>query len=200
MSQADATKKTLFSAVRFGNVIGSRGSVVPTFERQIAAGGPVTVTDPGVTRYFMTIPEACGLVLLSATMADQSSLFLLDMGEPVKIADLATKMIRLKGLRINQDIALVFTGLRPGEKMHEALTATGEHLERTRFPKILQVVDMPNPPTPELLTQWMGEFAEKAAQVDAPALRTLMTTCVSEYSAARTPASAVEQSASMRAR
>lgn len=200
MAQAGGDKTTLFSAVRFGNVIGSRGSVVPTFQRQIEVGGPVTVTDPGVTRYFMTIPEACGLVLLAATMADQSSLFLLDMGEPVKIADLAAKMIRMKGLRVGQDIALVFTGLRPGEKMHEALTATGEHLERTRYSKILQVVDMPEPPLPTTLNQWMDEFTEKANQVDGPGLRTLMTSCVQRYSSSARVVDAVERKASAHVR
>lgn len=200
MAQADGGKTTLFSAVRFGNVIGSRGSVVPTFQRQIEVGGPVTVTDPGVTRYFMTIPEACGLVLLAATLADQSSLFLLDMGEPVKIADLAAKMIRMKGLRIGQDIALVFTGLRPGEKMHEALTATGEHLERTRYPKILQVVDMPAPPAPTKLDQWMDEFTEKANRVDGQGLRTLMTSCVQSYSSAARAVNAVERGVGVNSR
>jgi len=192
MAQAGGARTTLFSAVRFGNVIGSRGSVVPTFQRQIEVGGPVTVTDPGVTRYFMTIPEACGLVLLAATMADQSSLFLLDMGEPVKIADLAAKMIRMKGLRVGQDIALVFTGLRPGEKMHEALTATGEHLERTRYPKILQVMDMPAPPSPSTLDQLMDEFTDKANQVDGPGLRSLMTSSVQRYSSAAREVDAVD--------
>lgn len=131
--------RTLFCAVRFGNVIGSRGSVVPTFLRQIEQGGPVTVTDPGVTRYFMTIPEACGLVIVTSTIAESGGLFLLDMGEPVKIADLAVKMIRLRGLRVTQDIAIKFTGLRPGEKMHEILAAPDEKLQPTSQGKIFRV-------------------------------------------------------------
>jgi FlaA1/EpsC-like NDP-sugar epimerase len=171
----DESGGALFSAVRFGNVIGSRGSVVPTFERQIEAGGPVTVTVPEATRYFMTIPEACGLVLLAATIAEQSSLFLLDMGEPVVIAELAKKMIRMKGLRVDHDIPIVYTGLRPGEKVHERLAATDERLERTRYNKILQVTGMPTPPAPEQLDAWMAVIAERAAQSDIPGLRDLLT-------------------------
>lgn len=174
----------LFSAVRFGNVIGSRGSVVPTFERQIEAGGPVTVTVPEATRYFMTIPEACGLVLLAATIAEQSSLFLLDMGEPVVIADLAKKMIRMKGLRVDQDIPIVYTGLRPGEKVHERLAATDERLERTRYHKILQVTGMPTPPAPDQVDTWMALIAERAAQSDIAGLRDLLA----QYTRARAAA------------
>src|SRR5690242_5457540 len=130
---------TKFCAVRFGNVIGSRGSVVPTFLKQIEAGGPVTVTDPGVTRYFMTIPEACGLVIVTASIADKGGLFILDMGEPVSIADVAVKMIRLRGLRVGQDVPIVYTGLRPGEKMHEVLASPTEELLPTRQGKIFTV-------------------------------------------------------------
>ncbi|HEX9036777.1 MAG TPA: nucleoside-diphosphate sugar epimerase/dehydratase [Ktedonobacterales bacterium] len=173
MAQNDGAS-TLFCAVRFGNVIGSRGSVVPTFERQIESGGPVTVTDPQTTRYFMTIPEACGLVLLTATIAEQSSLFLLDMGEPVVIADLARKMIRMKGLRINQDVHITYTGLRPGEKLHERLAASEESLERTQFSKILQVTRMPASPDPETLSRWMAGFSQRLEQADNAGLRALL--------------------------
>ncbi len=129
--------KTQFKAVRFGNVLGSSGSVVPTFRRQIAAGGPVTVTDPEMTRYFMTIPEAAQLVLQAAATGTGGQVFLLDMGEPVKIVDLAKQMITLSGFRPNEDIDIVFSGVRPGEKLFEELRTEGEDIEPTVHPKVL---------------------------------------------------------------
>jgi len=127
---------TSFLAVRFGNVLGSRGSVVPLFKKQIARGGPVTVTDPEVMRYFMTIPEAVSLVIQTGAMRESGRLFLLDMGEPVKIVDLARNLITLSGFEPGRDIEIVYTGLRPGEKLIEELLTEGEGIQKTDMGKI----------------------------------------------------------------
>lgn len=130
---------TLFTAVRFGNVLNSRGSVVPTFERQIARGGPVTVTDREMTRYFMSIPEAVNLIIHAASLTKGDDIFILQMGEVVRIVELAERMIRLHGLRPYQDIPIDFTGVRPGEKMHEELYSADEKPEGTLHPSIIKL-------------------------------------------------------------
>ncbi len=135
--------KTSFSAVRFGNVLGSNGSVIPLFEKQIQNGGPVTVTDKRIIRYFMTIPEAAGLVMLAGNLAKKGELFVLDMGKPVQIYDLAYDMIKLSGFEPEKDIKIVEIGLRPGEKLYEELLIKSEKLEKTENNLIFIEKDQP---------------------------------------------------------
>jgi FlaA1/EpsC-like NDP-sugar epimerase len=130
--------KTRFIATRFGNVLGSNGSVVPLFRKQIEAGGPLTVTHEDITRYFMTIPEACNLVLEAGAMGFGGEVFVFDMGQPVKIMDMAKKMVKLSGLELGKDIEIEVTGLRPGEKLYEELLASSENTLPTHHPKILR--------------------------------------------------------------
>ncbi|MDL2297469.1 polysaccharide biosynthesis protein, partial [Bacteroidales bacterium OttesenSCG-928-E04] len=135
LNYAQATTK--FVTTRFGNVLGSNGSVIPIFRKQIEEGGPVTVTDPDVNRYFMTIPEACQLVINAGAMGNGGEIYIFDMGESVKIIDLATKMIRLSGLELGKDIQIQYTGLRPGEKLYEELLANQENTIPTHNQKIM---------------------------------------------------------------
>ncbi|MBS1801662.1 MAG: polysaccharide biosynthesis protein [Acidobacteria bacterium] len=162
---------TRYVAVRFGNVLGSNGSVVPIFQQQIAAGGPVTVTHPEARRYFMTIPEAIQLVLQASTMGDASDIFVLEMGKQIRIADMARNLIRLSGLEPDQDIPVIFTGLRPGEKLSEELMLDGEGLKPTSHPKI-RVLDG-GPVSFDQVQLWLDELS---ALVEAKSVHGLIQT------------------------
>jgi FlaA1/EpsC-like NDP-sugar epimerase len=140
--------------------------VVPIFAGQIECGGPVTVTDPEATRYFMTVAEACGLVIMTSAIAEQGGLYMLDMGEPVRILDLAKKMIHLCGLREGLDIPIMYTGLRPGERLHETLVAANEEPVPTIHSKILRVVHTHELPALSTITQWM-QTLEKSLQSES---------------------------------
>lgn len=137
IAQAANTGQTQFITTRFGNVLGSNGSVIPLFKKQIEQGGPVTVTDERITRYFMTIPEACQLVLEAGIMGSGGEIYVFDMGKSVKIVDLAKKMIKLSGLELGKDIEIRYSGLRPGEKLYEELLNDAENVQETHHPKIL---------------------------------------------------------------
>jgi FlaA1/EpsC-like NDP-sugar epimerase len=187
---------TCFSMVRFGNVLGSSGSVVPLFRRQIAQGGPITVTHPQVTRYFMTIPEAAQLVLQAGAMGEGGDVFVLDMGEPVKIMDLARRMVTLSGLSVRDadrpdgDIPIAISGLRPGEKLYEELLI-GDNPEPTSHPRILRAR--------EALLTWqelsaeLDRLREATAAQDVAAMRAVLARCVQGFPADPVPAPPLDQ-------
>ena len=179
--------KTEFAAVRFGNVLGSHGSVIPRFKKQIAEGGPVTVTHPEITRFFMTIPEAAQLVLQAGAYARGGEIFVLDMGSPVKIYDLAEKMIRLSGLKPNEDIEIKFTGLRPGEKLYEELLMNEEGLKKTAHSKIF--VGSPIDITPDVLNEKLQKL-QNAVPQDEDTIKRIISEVVPTY---HCPAAAKEE-------
>jgi len=166
--------------VRFGNVLGSRGSVVPLFQRQIAAGGPVTVTHPEMRRFFMTIPEAVQLIIQAAALGQGDEIFVLDMGEPVRMVDLAAELIRLSGLEPGRDVEIVFTSPRPGEKMSEALFANGEEPRPTQHEGIL-VAGGNNTWDSQTLARHLEELEALAKEGDVPSIIAKMQEIVPEY-------------------
>jgi FlaA1/EpsC-like NDP-sugar epimerase len=170
--------RTVFLAVRFGNVLGSSGSVIPTFKRQIARGGPVTVTHPEMTRYFMTIREAVGLVLQTATLGRGGEIFVLDMNQPVKIIDLARQMIEMSGYKPDVDIEIKITGLRPGEKLFEELRHTDETHEATEHPQIFK---LRNGQKPDGSEAWLVDLRVAVAEGNPAAIKRAMKRLVPEY-------------------
>jgi FlaA1/EpsC-like NDP-sugar epimerase len=177
---ANQRRQTKFMAVRFGNVLGSSGSVIPIFQRQIAEGGPVKVTHPEMTRYFMTIPEASMLVLQSATQGEGGEIFVLDMGKPVKIVDLARQMIELSGLKPDEDIQIEFTGTRPGEKLFEELRHTGENYAPTTHPKICRFISQPM--ELEAIEKVLQRLEASLYDSDADQIKQLLREVVPDYS------------------
>jgi FlaA1/EpsC-like NDP-sugar epimerase len=174
-----ADRTTRFVTVRFGNVLDSAGSVVPLFREQIRAGGPVTVTDPEVTRFFMTIPEACQLILQASAIGSHEAVYTLDMGEPVPIRILAEQMIRLAGKQPGRDIAIVYTGLRAGEKLHETLFHSDERYRPTQHPKILQAE--PRCVAEAKIEEAIGAFRIACANYDLVTLAQLLRDAVPEF-------------------
>jgi FlaA1/EpsC-like NDP-sugar epimerase len=182
--------RTRMIAVRFGNVVGSVGSVAPLFKRQIETGGPVTVTHPDVTRYFMTIREASQLILQAASMGQGGEIFILDMGTPVKIADMAQDLIRLSGFEPNVDIKIEYIGLRPGEKLYEELITDDENALPTLHPKIMMLkggaCDL------NLLNGQIKELARLAGAQDAAQIKSTLQEMVPDYTPSNIPVSYTE--------
>ncbi|GAA4801019.1 nucleoside-diphosphate sugar epimerase/dehydratase [Lysobacter hankyongensis] len=177
-------RSTRFVTVRFGNVLDSAGSVVPLFREQIRSGGPVTVTDPEVTRFFMTIPEACQLILQASAIGSQQAIYTLDMGEPVSIRVLAEQMIRLAGKQPGRDVAIVYTGLRPGEKLHETLFHADERYRPTSHPKILQAA--PRQVHADTIAIALQRMREASARYELDALAAMLREAVPEFAPMQT--------------
>ena len=192
LERGEREGSTVFVTTRFGNVLGSNGSVIPRFREQIAAGGPVTVTHPEINRFFMTIPEACRLVMEAATMARKAQIFVFDMGKPVKIDSLARRMITLAGFVPDKDIKIKYSGLRPGEKLYEEVLATEENTlptfhERIRIAKVREY-DFGE------ATAVMDELERLSRAVEIPEMVRLMKQTVPEYvSSANSKFSAIDK-------
>ncbi|MBX3154706.1 MAG: polysaccharide biosynthesis protein [Deltaproteobacteria bacterium] len=181
MSQRSSTR---FVTVRFGNVLGSAGSVIPIFRQQIARGGPITVTHPEMRRYFMTIPEASQLVMQAGAMGQGGEIFILDMGEAVRIVDLARDLVTLSGLRVGEDIEIEFSGVRPGEKLFEELSTDIEHADKTKHPKVF--IGRIKPHEWTIVKAGIANLLETAGSSNE-AVRTALGELVPEYAAGRPP-------------
>jgi FlaA1/EpsC-like NDP-sugar epimerase len=178
---------TRFACVRFGNVMSSRGSVIPLFQKQIAQGGPVTLTDPEVSRYFMTIPEAVQLVIQVGVLnGENGSIYVLDMKDPIRVADLVRDLIELSGLRPQQDIRIETIGLRPGEKLHEELVGEGEELTPTEHPRIF-ILHCAAPALPQRIPELLERLREAAARDDMEEIHRVFRTVDSSYKSSREP-------------
>lgn len=181
--QSRPARKTRFMAVRFGNVVGSSGSAIPLFQSQIKAGGPVTVTDPEMTRYFMTIPEASQLVLQAGSLGEGGEIFILEMGTPVKIDDMARDLIRLSGKEPDRDIKIVYTGLRPGEKLYEELITHGEGIASTQHDKIMvlrRAAEISENHYRQVLAD-LSQLVSDAMSHDANRIKTTLNRMIPEY-------------------
>ena len=177
--------KTKIMAVRFGNVVGSAGSVIPLFKKQIEHGGPITVTHPDVTRYFMTISEAVQLILQAGAMAESGDIYILKMGKPVKIIDMASDLIRLSGLEPDKDIRIEFSGLRPGEKLYEELITEGEGIVPTQHEKLMVLRsngNLNNGLTYQVLNKRIRELIDLAHEHDTDGMKWKLKEIVPEYS------------------
>jgi FlaA1/EpsC-like NDP-sugar epimerase len=179
VKQASINATGAYVSVRFGNVLGSRGSVVPTFVRQIKAGGPVTITHPEMRRFFMTISEAVQLMLQAGAMGQNGDLFMLDMGEPVRLVDLAADLIRLSGLEVGTDIEIKFIGSRPGEKMYEEMFWGDEVAERTEHSKVLRARKTPFIEGVAPLIQQLIDAGRRNA--DEKTIRALLSAIVTDF-------------------
>ena len=179
MEQGTVEGKTKFVTTRFGNVLGSNGSVIPRFREQIAKGGPVTVTHPDITRFFMTIPEACRLVLEAATMSAGNQIFVFDMGESVKIDDLARRMIQLAGYTPDTDIKIEYSGLRPGEKLYEEVLSDHENTLPTNHSRI-RIAKVREYSYPDALAA-VDQLEHLSREVDIPTMVKLMKQVVPEF-------------------
>jgi len=191
-SQLDGSPSMRLISVRFGNVLASNGSVVPKFKAQIEAGGPVTVTHPDMVRYFMTIREACDLVLTAATHAlgparSDVSVYVLNMGQPVRIVELAERMIRLSGLQPGHDIEIVFTGIRPGERLNEILFASEEPAVEIGVAGIMAA--KPNEPPMPALRKWIAALEQAVERDDRVSIREVLKDAVPEFAAGTAMAS-----------
>jgi FlaA1/EpsC-like NDP-sugar epimerase len=181
---ASRAPRTGFITVRFGNVLGSNGSVVPRFLEQIRRGGPVTVTHPEMRRYFMLIPEAVQLVLGAAALPEHGGTYVLDMGKPVKLLDMARDLIRLSGYIPDEDIAIIYIGQRPGEKLHEDLVGADETVEPSPVDAILRVVAKTSHPAAGRLPDTVGDLERAAASGDREAVVRHLSALVPSYSSA----------------